>query len=473
MSRHKHTQITEVIELEKLVPGGQAIGRLANGKKTFIWGGLPGETAEIQTTKNKSSLVEGIATNIIKPSPNRVPPQDPDSYLSTSPWQIMNDHYEAEQKINLVRESFRQQKIDCGAGVFSQIISERCNSHNSHGRFQVPGAERLGSETATAECCDNYNIQRGAMRENIPAPQTYHYRNKMEYSFYGDETGLHFAFYARGTHHKIPIEHESLSMPALSKLAQQVLESLQSIGAQARDLKTLIVRATQNEQAAAQLYVKNHEFPVGELPGALPLQVFYSDPKCPASVQSELLVGTPLELTDTILGHTFSYGVDSFFQINLPVYEKTLAEIAKHIHTEKVLDLYSGVGAIGLSVAPNKELTLVEVNGNAVREMQKNAAGFKNSKIKTVHTEAEKALEYITPDSTIIVDPPRAGLHKDLTAKLLEIHPPTIIYLSCNPATQARDVQLLLAKYKITAMQTFNFFPKTPHIENLVVLERI
>ena len=74
-------------------------------------------------------------------------------------------------------------------------------------------------------------------------------------------------------------------------------------------------------------------------------------------------------------------------------------------------------------------------------------------------------------DACVIVDPPRAGLHEDVIAKLLEAAPARIIYLSCNPVTQARDIKLLLDKYDISHLQGYNFFPRTPHIENLVILD--
>jgi 23S rRNA (uracil1939-C5)-methyltransferase len=83
---------------------------------------------------------------------------------------------------------------------------------------------------------------------------------------------------------------------------------------------------------------------------------------------------------------------------------------------------------------------------------------------------AEKALDYIQSEATIIVDPPRAGLHQAVINRFLEVTPPRIIYLSCNPVTQARDVALLAEKYEITAHQGYNYFPRTPHIEHLVVL---
>ena len=138
---------------------------------------------------------------------------------------------------------------------------------------------------------------------------------------------------------------------------------------------------------------------------------------------------------------------------------------------DTVLDLYSGVGTIGLTIGGNN-VTLVELNEHAVREMRQNITTL-DKDATAILAASEQALDYITPDKTIIVDPPRAGLHADVVAKLIETAPPRIIYLSCNPVTQARDVALLLEKYTITHLKGYNFFPRTPHIESLIVLDKI
>ncbi|MBQ9017390.1 23S rRNA (uracil(1939)-C(5))-methyltransferase RlmD, partial [Candidatus Saccharibacteria bacterium] len=92
--------------------------------------------------------------------------------------------------------------------------------------------------------------------------------------------------------------------------------------------------------------------------------------------------------------------------------------------------------------------------------------------IRPILAKAEEVTDFIKADQTVIVDPPRAGLDDKLIEKLLETTPETIIYLSCNPATQARDLKLLLEKYHLELVKPFNFFPRTPHLENLVVLNR-
>jgi 23S rRNA (uracil1939-C5)-methyltransferase len=133
------------------------------------------------------------------------------------------------------------------------------------------------------------------------------------------------------------------------------------------------------------------------------------------------------------------------------------------------VDLYSGVGSIGLTIGGPGTI-LVELNEHAVREMKRNIADLK-ADATPVLAASEQALEYISHDKTIIVDPPRAGLHSDVIKKLLETHPQRIIYLSCNPVTQARDTALLAEKYGIRSHRGYNFFPRTPHIEHLVVLD--
>ena len=109
-------------------------------------------------------------------------------------------------------------------------------------------------------------------------------------------------------------------------------------------------------------------------------------------------------------------------------------------------------------------------DGSAVEEMKNNAAGRPNT--ECILAKSEDVTDYITPDCIVILDPPRAGCDKKLIDKLLEVQPKKIVYLSCNPVTQARDVALLASVYKYSAAKPFNFFPRTPHIENLITLEK-
>ncbi|MDO4741775.1 MAG: RsmD family RNA methyltransferase [Candidatus Saccharibacteria bacterium] len=381
-----------MIKVEKIIPGGKALGTDENGKKIFFWNALPEEiVTEYKITKNKTHFIEAIATSVKNPSLRRTKPKD-NCYLSTSPWQIMDYNYELKLKSELIVESFREQKIPI---------------------------------TPPPVITDN---------------KPYFYRNKMEYSLYWDkvEENIKLAFHNRGSHQKIPIESSSLERPEIFSTAKAIVEELNSKKEPAFKYQSLLLRCNASGEVSGGLYQKG-----------LPHPIFPN-------------------LTDKILGKTYSYSPNGFFQINLSVYELALQEIKKHITTEKVLDLYSGVGTIGLSVADDKKLTLVECDHSAYRELLENIKDFPNA--TGILDKSENVLNYIEPDSTVILDPPRAGCDSKLIDRLSTVRPRKVIYLSCNPSTQARDIGALLPFYHIDIIKTFNFFPRTPHIENLVVL---
>lgn len=400
--------ITERIKIDKLIPGGQALATLADGKKIFLWNALPGEiVASALVTKEKANFIEGIAIDVEQKSEHRVSPKD-DCYLATSPWQIFQYGYELDQKRELVREVFRQQGIE-----FGELV------------------ERSDSEL--------FNLEIQPTRTD---GQEYFYRNKMEYSLYYDHEAQRIfpAFRARGSHSKIAVQQSSLERAEIFAAASQIVDTLNVKGEEARKYQSLLLRCDQTGRVSGGLF-ENHR----------PHPVF-------------------AKLEDEILGHKYTYSPNGFFQINLPVYEMALREIEPWVQGENVLDLYAGVGTIGLSVGRGKKLTLVECDKSAYREMERNCQG---TNARPVLAKSEEALEYIQPEQTVIVDPPRAGCRPELVEKLLEVKPERIIYLSCNPATQARDVKMLLAGYRPVYIAPFNFFPHTPHIENLVVLERL
>lgn len=411
------------VTADKLVHGGQAIARTEAGKTVFVWNALPGETVQARIIKQKRSYAEAIAEQIDQPSPDRVDPREPGHYLATSPWQMMTYPSENTAKQAIVQELFTQAHVALPA----------------------------------------YELQ---------APQSeWSYRNKMEYSFWGDEDGLHLALHRRGSHGKQIVEGSALALPAVDKAANAVLKLLQDRGVRAGDLKTVVVRATQDGTAAAALFVKGTEFePFAGLPAGLQgLRIYHSDPRSPASVPTKLLheIGD-VKLSDTLAGKPFKYDVDSFFQVNLPIFERALQAIKQHCRTDPV-DLYAGVGSIGLSIAA-KQVELIESHPATAAMARHNltASGLQG---EVVEASTEQALEHITGERPVIVDPPRAGLHQKVVQRLLEARPEQVIYLSCNPATQARDLALLTADtYRVEFFEAYNFFPRTPHIETLAVL---
>ena len=391
---NREETVQSPIKIDKLTPTGQGIGTLENGKKIFLWNTLPGE--EIKSyllLKEKSSYDEGVALAFEKRNENRVKPKD-EQYLSTSPWQIMTDDFEAKEKSKVLNELYRD------------LWTEKVEFHQSR--------------------------------------KTWHYRNKMEYSLYYnfDTEKIELAIHPRGSHSKMPIKNSSIEREEIFERAKAIVDELNKNGDEARKYQSLLLRANRNGEVSGGLFEKGKSHPVFK------------------------------NLTDKILDHEYSYSPNGFFQINLDVYEEVLKKIKSFINeteTKKVLDLYSGVGTIGLSVASEKDLTLVEIDKSAYKELEENCKSIKNA--TPVLAKSEEALDYITPDSVVILDPPRAGCDEKLIKKLIEVRPKEIIYLSCNPITQVRDVKLLVdAGMKLESLEGYNFFPKTPHIESLVKL---
>jgi 16S rRNA G966 N2-methylase RsmD len=288
------------------------------------------------------------------------------------------------------------------------------------------------------------------------------------------------AFFKRGGKGKVIVDGTSLAHPSINKLAIEIRDLLREKPIVARQLKTLLIRSDQQGNTVWQLYVKDKienliSDDEAKLLSAAGGEIIYSDPKSPASrITERLNKFGDTTLSDTILGVAFNYACEGFFQVNIPVYEKALSDMKAWINcNEKMptLDLYSGVGTIDLTIGGD-DVTLVEINEHAIAKMQRNITKLNRPNAKAILAPSEKSLEYITGKQIVIVDPPRAGLHADVTNRLLETEPPRIIYLSCNPVTQARDVSLLQEKYEIVHHQGYNFFPRTPHIEHLVVLDK-
>lgn len=423
------------LKLSAIVGGGQTLGTLPEGKKVFVWGGLPDEDVAVQVVKKRSSYDEGIVSQVITASSQRIEPRDPGSYLSTSPWQIMTFEAEQHYKAALIEEAFELHDI------------------------VLPNPIDVYSDG-----------------------KQYEYRNKVEFSFWFDtETEkLSLAFFRRGSHGKISISGTSLAPASINNAGLGIVDVLNAHNVGGRSLKTLLIRCDRQGRIAWQLYVKDEDFPgdqiladISQKIAAVNGEIIYSNPKSPASVITKRLSSlSDKTLEDTIIDVSFRYATEGFFQINLPIYEEALRDMKQWIpeNTKKVTDLYSGVGTIGLTIG-GENVTLIESNEHAVREMERNVEALGKKGARVVLAASEKALDHITGDATIIVDPPRAGLHEDVIKRLLEEAPPRIIYLSCNPVTQARDVERLADKYGIRAHRGYNFFPRTPHIEHLVILD--
>lgn len=411
------------IKIEKLVFGGEALGKTEEGKTALIWNALPGEEVIAETYKKKGAIF-GVATEVITPSIDRIEAKE-DHFLACSPWQILKEGAEAGTKKEVLKELFLRQ-FDISLPKFVLVDSK----------------------------------------------DHYHYRNKMEFSFYGDESGISLAFYKRGSKGKFKIAGCELAKQGINTAALDIIKVINTLGLRASDLKSLVLRENYKGEVIGALFTKLDSFPkVNFLNGKLAgFSVYHSDPKSPISVATKLLRQEGKnEFSEKILDLYFNVNVLSFSQVNIPIFEKALERIKEQSReANKVVDFYAGSGAIGLSLDA-KEVVLVEENKDGVDAGNKLVTENNIKNAKFVCAKSEDALEYLS-EELVIFDPPRSGLHPKVVKRVREVKPKKIIYLSCNPATQGRDISELLDLYKLDFFEAYNFFPRTPHIETLAVL---
>jgi 23S rRNA (uracil1939-C5)-methyltransferase len=420
------------LEFKKIVGEGKALGR-SEGKVVFCYGVLPDETARVRTTFEKKNFAEAELLEIITPSPKRVEPKE-DHYLSCSPWQVMEYGFQCETK----------------KGIIEDLLYQTTKETIRLDKF-------------------------------YSAKETFGYRTKIEYSFTGEPGNLSFAFHKRGNYREKYLLPEGCALisPQTNAAAKKILEIINGLKLSTADLKTLIIReAKKPGSRVAALFMKRQdiELPDMAVEGLNGFLAVYSDPVSSVSQVDEIIKTWGDDfVTEELLGGKFSYGFDCFFQNNMELFEEALKEIrAASFKCGKIVDLYSGVGVIGLTLRDLADKVLaVESSSSSVKYAAHNAAANGADNFEIACSLSEKMEPGLFDGTDILVlDPPRAGLHPKVIKRIMEILPKRIIYLSCNPITQGRDAVFFMEKYKIIRSVAFDFYPNTPHSETLLVFER-
>ena len=420
------------LEFKKIVGEGKALGR-HDGKVVFAYGLLPGETARVRVTMEKRNFMEAELLEVLTPSPRRVEPKE-DHYLSCSPWQIMDYPLQAETKKGLVEDLLYQ---------------------TTHETIRL----------------DKF----------YEAKQLFGYRTKIEYSFASENGRLAFAFHKRGNYREMYALPKGCALMSdkTNAIALEILEKLNEAGLTPADLKTLIFREAKNTgERIAVLFLKRKDIALKEFrpEGLNGFIAAYSNPLSPMSSADEIISAWGNDfVTEKVCGTLLSYGFDCLFQNNMELFEEALKEIrGAAFKCGKLIDLYSGVGAIGLALRDLADkVYAVECVPNSVRYASLNAEQNKAGNFEILCSMMEKADAALLKGADILVlDPPRAGLHQKVVKNIMELLPGKIIYLSCNPITQGRDAAFFLEKYKLVRSAAFDFYPNTPHVETLLVFEK-
>lgn len=426
------------VRIESLSSEGEGYGRIAPaGKKAMIWGALPGELVRAAIMKKRKGFLYGVVEEALEPSPHRIAPLE-DHYLICSPWQAMSPEFERTSKLDLARRVFGS------VGV------------------KLP---------------HDLDIYQGE--------KLYGYRNKLEYSFIEDEGApISTAFYRRLLRRRQPIEACGLAMPEINEAAAMVAEAMRAQGVRESALKTMMLRANREGRVLVAIFTKDEalgfdlsSLHAGPIEG---VELYYSEPERSASVPTRLIASIGRDsFIERLKGpHAevlLQSGALNFFQVNLDPFEAALADMAPFVDGERVVEYYSGVGTIGIALAAGGagHAVLVENDPSAIGHAVENVrrAGLEG-RFDVMEAASEKLRSEVVHDSVVVLDPPRAGLHPKLLAQIIEARPARVVYLSCNYKSQAQDVSAMREHYDMSFARLYNFFPRTPHIESLIVLER-
>ena len=222
-------------------------------------------------------------------------------------------------------------------------------------------------------------------------------------------------------------------------------------------------------QSEMMLILEGEDAKPPEFSVDIPVSAVYTPPDARLTV----LAGDD-HLTFTILERDFQVSARSFFQVNTPMAEKMVNFLLENLALaggHHVVELYAGVGLFSAFLAPRVgHLTAVESSGSACHDFAINLNAFDN--VDLYEAEAEEVLPALeTPADILVMDPPRAGLAPQVHDALETIHPQQIAYISCDPATLARDVKKITQKgYTLVSVTPFDLFPQTGHVESISIL---
>ena len=445
---------------------GKSLGRI-NGKVIFVEGAVPGDVADIFITKNKKDWAEGKAINFTEYSKER-----------TEPFCI---HFGV-----------------CGGCKWQMLPYEKQLQYKQQEADQV--LKRIGK----AELPEILPI--------IGSDKIIHYRNKLEFTFSNrryltnaeinksekipQENAL--GYHAPGIFDKIIDIQECWLMDDINNLIRNTVRayaiennlSYYDIREHKGFLRNIILRfCTTGELMINFVFANDNEEEIKKLLKYLLEKVpsistllYTINQKWNDSIYDldpKVYFGNGY-ITETLGEFKFKISPKSFFQTNTKQAEK-LYDVAKSFAAltgnEIVYDLYCGTGSIGIFLSKqSKKIIGVDVIEESIKDAKENAllnnidhAQFFAGDVIEICNDAFFA-EHGRPD-VIISDPPRAGMHEKLIIKLLEIAAPKIVYVSCNVATQARDINLLSEKYTVEKIQPLDMFPHTHHIECVVLLQ--
>ena len=405
-------------KIERLDHQGRGITYI-NGKIAFVKDTLPGEEIELKIIKENSKLIEAEPTSFLKESQLRVNELCP-YYKECGGCNLLHMSYEEQIK-------YKQSKIVDIMKKYADINGE-------------------------------------VIKQIVPCDRQFHYRNKVTL-----KVKEKLGYFKEKTYELIPIEKCLLVNVKINEIIK-ILNGYTDLS----NIKEVVIKSFTDKETMLIIYLQEDEINENLLDYLSKhvdnIIVYDNNKKMIKRIGKSNIIAR-------LMKKQFKIGANSFFQVNmdqtLKIYDK-IADYLSKIEDSTVLDLYCGVGSIGLySVSNYAKLIGVEIVPEAIENAKTNAElnSMGNTKFLVGDTKTILMHSNYKAD-TIIVDPPRAGLDKSVIEDIKKINPNMLIYLSCDPITLARDLKLLSDLYDVEELIPYDMFPNTHHVETLVKLTK-
>lgn len=382
----------------------------------FVKNGLPGDKLRIEITNVKKTFAMAKILEIVKPSDERVDPYC--RYFDVcGGCQIMDQDYPAQLK-------FKEQKV---RELFKKFA-------------EIPNLEI----------------------ETVSHGKEFHYRNKI--IFHGLKRML--GFYKEKSNSLVAVKLCLLAEQELNIIYNRIIEYLNNTPEVT--ITDLLIRKTSTEEymiVAEGKFPNKQEFL--EFLKEVPIHSVY--------LNNQLVYGKKY-ITEKVFDLEFRIYPEAFFQVNydmMKVLYQIVLNYYKQKNYNKVLDLYCGTGTIGMLLSSYvKEVVGIELVHDAIKAANQNKEINNISNIRFIEGKVEDKIQDFKDIDSIVVDPPRSGLDSVTLQSILEISPRSIVYVSCDPVTLARDLKVLLEHYTLEKVNLVDMFPNTYHIETVVILEK-
>lgn len=459
----KKGQILET-EISDIAFRGKGLARI-DSFVVFVDQTAPGDQVRIRIIKKKKKHAEARVVELLKPSLFRIsPPCEYSGFCGGCKWQFLEYEKQLEYKHRHVAESLEHIGMIKGVRVHPPIPSEPIFGYRNKMEFSCSDRKWLTPQEMEREDADR-----------------------------GFAIGLHVP----GTFYKVLDTRACLLQPDLgNQILQDVRAFIRRSGKPVYGLRShigfwrflMLRHSAAYNQWMVNIITADEDRdavqPLGDLltekyPEIVSVVNNITSRKSGVAVgEYEIHLRGQSVIRDKIGPFEFEISANSFFQTNTRsaarLYE-TVKRYAELTGKETVLDLYSGAGTIPLYLSDSaKEIIGMEITASAVADAEKNARANNVVNCRFIQGDIRYALPRlnIRPD-VMIIDPPRDGMHKDVVRQVLNIMPKRMVYVSCNPATLARDIAMMKEDYNVSEVQPVDMFPHTYHIESATRLDRI